>query len=76
MEDFKFGIKFKEQNNITIKESLEKTSIHRFTTSNDGLEKVACGELITMPIGSSDGWHAVLVEGYEYDTNCFIGKNS
>ena len=43
---------------------------------SEGWENVADGELIELPNGESNGWHSCIIEGYEFDKDCLICKNS
>ena len=47
-----------------------------FSTSQKGWEAVAKGSLTERPDGESDGWHAVLMEGYDFDKGFYVCKNS
>jgi hypothetical protein len=47
-----------------------------FTTSENGWEAIARGELLHRPPGNPDGWHSTLVEAYDLDKDYSIGKNS
>lgn len=75
---FKFGITFKNQKDLSIREAITTSSILCFSTNDQGWKNVAEGHLLTKPTGSSDeyDWHSVIVEGYDFDKNCYICKNS
>jgi hypothetical protein len=50
--------------------------IASFTTSKAGWDAIAEGSLLEYPAGESKGWHATLVEGYDFEKDCAICKNS
>lgn len=75
---FKFGISYQiiKSENLSIKDVLNTSSIVCFTTSQEGWKAVADGELLECPPGKSEGWHSCVVEGYDFDKDCLICKNS
>ena len=77
-EYFHFGIQCKLVNGLPLIRDVLMTSIILcFTTSPEGYEAIASGKLIKLPNGEpeSEG-HAVLVEGYDFNNDTCICKNS
>lgn len=65
-----------KQKKTTILKILTISVILYFTTSKKGWDKISDGQLLETPCGTNDGWHAVLIEGYDLDKDCLICKNS
>lgn len=80
LEDhFKYGIAFKKQKDLSILEAITTSSILCFTTNEEGWKNVVNGQLLTKPISSKkddQDWLSVIVEGYDFDRDCYICKNS
>lgn len=72
----KLGIKCEKRKNVTIQEIMNLSVILSFSTSMQGWVNVSKGDLLTFPIGKSEDFHAVLVEGYDFYLDCLICKNS
>lgn len=74
---FHYGIKFQHTKELPeIREVLTTPIIFSFTTSNEGWERIKHGSLVEKPPGDSDGWHSVLLEGYDLERDVCICKNS
>lgn len=78
LEDaFQYGINVKTTTAIpTIKEIMTQSIIISFATSKEGWYLVANGSLLVKPPGEIDDWHASLLEGYDFQNNLYIVKNS
>jgi hypothetical protein len=78
-EHFGYGVLCKELESFnypSIRDIITISVIVSFTTSKAGWHAIAQGSLLEWPGGISDGWHATLVEGYDFEKNCAICKNS
>lgn len=77
LEDhFHYGICFENKKKISIREAITLSPIISFSTSKKGWNNVANGKLLRRPQGPEDGWHASIIEGYDFNQKCFICKNS
>lgn len=77
LEDhFRYGILYDITKELSIKDAITISPIVCFTTSEKGWYNVASGSLLKYPGGKPDGSHAVLIEGYDLQKDCFICKNS
>ena len=73
---FHFGISCDYVTSFTIHDAITLSVIACFSTSKAGWEMIKKGSLLRHPDGKEDGWHAALVEGYDFDKDCMICKNS
>lgn len=73
---FHCGICCEKTNYITIRDIITISVIVVFSTSKSGWESVAQGELMHKMNGLTDDSHAALVEGYDFEKDCLICKNS
>ena len=74
---FQYGIRVKTTTKKpTIKEIMTLSIIITFATSKEGWYHVANGSLLVKPPGDIDGWHASLLEGFDFKENLYIVKNS
>ena len=74
---FNFGILSNSTGEIpSIRDVITLSVILCFTTSDEGWQAVANGSLTKLPKGESNGWHATLIEGYDFEKDLFICKNS
>lgn len=73
---FHFGISCDRVNSFSINDAITLSLITCFSTSREGWKMVKNGSLLHKPGGEADGWHASLVEGYDFDKDCMIVKNS
>lgn len=77
---FKIGVRYEQTPKYQIPniDAITRYSlILSFTTSREGWERIANGELLTRPEGPSNGvWHTVLLEAYDFKEDHVICKNS
>lgn len=73
---FHYGICCETTKKSTILDAITLSVIVCFSTSQTGWQNVAQGGLTEKPKGKMDGWHAAIVEGYDFNENCLICKNS
>jgi hypothetical protein len=59
-----------------IRDIIVLSVIVSFTTSEAGWTAIDAGSLLEKPPGSPNGWHATLVEGYDFRGSYVICKNS
>lgn len=75
-EHFQYGILHRTTNKTTILKTMTISVILIFTTSKIGWHKISRGKLMETPCGKNEGYHAVLIEGYDLEKDCLICKNS
>lgn len=75
-EHYQFGIKCEPKRSISIREAMMLSVIVAFGTSNEGWDCLERGDLKWHPGGASCGGHGTLIEGYDLNKDCMIGKNS
>ena len=77
-EHFNYGILCESTYyNPTIREAMTISIILSFTTSKQGWIDVANGSLLEKADGiQTVDWHASLIEGYDFDHDCCVCKNS
>ena len=75
-EHFGYGIEYNETSYISIRDVITISVVVNFSTSEEGWQSVANGSLLKYPGGKKDGYHSALVEGYDFEKDCFICKNS
>ena len=73
---FHYGVCCEKTDKSTILDVMKISVIISFSTSKEGWNKIAEGELIEKPKGKIDGSHAAIIEGYDFDKKCLICKNS
>lgn len=65
-EHFHYGICCTKSKKATILDAIKISLIISFSTSQTGWTKVANGDLTEKPDGKMNGWHAAVVEGYDF----------
>lgn len=76
-EHFHYGVICSEEEKVTIRDILTISVICSFGTSQDGWESVARGQLLEKANGErTQDSHAALVEGYDFNNDHMICKNS
>lgn len=76
-EHFQFGIKCDSKDSIDIKDVMMKSVILSFGTSEEGYECVEKGEFLEYQTPNETQYgHATLIEGYDFEKDCYICKNS
>mgnify|MGYP001099663385 CR=1 FL=1 len=77
-EHFNYGILCESTYyNPTIRETMTISIILSFTTSKQGWRDVSNGSLLERADGiQTVDWHASLIEGYDFDHDCCVCKNS
>lgn len=73
---FHYGVKCDKVISLPIRETISISVIVCFTTSKEGWDSVSNGSLLKRPQGDPYEWHATLVEGYDFNKDCMICKNS
>lgn len=73
---FHYGILYSKSNSLKIRDALTLSVIVSFSTSEDGWRSVASGQLLNYPGGKPNDYHAALIEGYDFNKDCLICKNS
>lgn len=73
---FKYGIHCEPKKTVDISEILTQNVVLAFTTSHEGWKKVIKGDLTEFPGSDKTYYHAVLVDGYDFEHDCMICKNS
>lgn len=76
---FQLGIQCDKEtrSEISIKEVMTISVVLCFSTSSEGYENVGNGELLYYKGQyEEEDWHATLVEGYSFEKDCYICKNS
>jgi ubiquitin len=76
---FGFGVRWirmKDEEFPLICDVMMLSLVVSFTTSNAGWRAIARGELLERPRGRPNGWHAALLEGYDFDRDCIMAKNT
>lgn len=77
LEDkFQLGILFEEVNKVEIEDIMGLSVIVRFATSKKGWKQLGTGEFLTFQEGAKDGSHAMIIDGYDFNLDCFLCKNS
>lgn len=69
---FHYGIQFKEEENLCIKDAIFLTPIVRFSTSSIGWENIKKGNLVSFPGGEDVSQYYALIDGYDLEKNCYI----
>ena len=74
---FQLGVLYERTQTIpSIRDIITISCILSFSTSKKGWREIAKGSLTERPDGESDGRHAALIEGYDFDKGLYICKNS
>lgn len=60
----------------SIRDIMMTSVIISFGTTKEGYWKIQAGSLLEKPIGKVSGYHACLVESYDFETGCLVLKNS
>ena len=55
---------------------MELSVIVRFATSKKGWKQLGTGNFLTFQEGAEDGSHAMIIDGYNSQLDCFLSKNS
>lgn len=76
---FHYGVQYKvfsKDEQLSGRLGITTSVIVCFSTSQNGWENITAGSLKYFPYGQADGWHAALVEGYDFSSYAMICKNS
>ena len=73
---FRYGVQCEQCDKLLIRDALTISVIISFKTSLKGWECVANGSFLEFPGGRATGFHAAVVEGYDFEKDCAILKNS
>ena len=77
LEDrFHFGIQYKEEKNLSIKDAILSAPIVCFTTSSKGWQNIKKGSLLINPGGLDVSQYYAFVDGYDLEKNCYICTSS
>jgi hypothetical protein len=77
--EFGFGVRWVEKDfrkDPLFREVMMESVVICFTTSQEGWESIARGELLKRPSGAANGWHATLMEGYDLENGWTVAKNT